>query len=199
MQPVERVRHVHDAALAFDLGDGLGEAHAGRDAFFQEEADDLALAGLDLFAHDDAHAVALGEGLRLEGAGDLVVIGDGQHVEAYLGRALKDLFDRHGAVLGVARVHVKVGEQLGLEVASRHRTAAQAPADDVAVELHDLVCDDVPAVAAHALETARGAGVAQRRVAQQALEPGAQGAGVAGRYQQPLDAVAHDVAIALDV
>ena len=67
------------------------------------------------------------------------------------------------------------------------------------VELHDLVRDDVPAVAAHGLEAARRAGLAQRVVAQQALEPGGQGTGVAGRHQQPLDAVAHDVAVALDV
>ena len=44
VQPVERVRHVDDAALALDLRDRLGEGHAAGDRALEEEADDLALA-----------------------------------------------------------------------------------------------------------------------------------------------------------
>src|SRR3712207_8820643 len=48
----------------------------------QEQPDDLALrGGLDLLADDDLHAVALGLLVGVEGAGDLVVVGDGDRAE----------------------------------------------------------------------------------------------------------------------
>jgi hypothetical protein len=182
---VERMRHVDDAPLPLDLGDRLGEGQAARDALLEEQADDLALGGLDLFADDHPHAVALGQGERLEAAGDLVVVGHGDDVEPYLGGPLEDLLDGHGAVLGVVGVHVEVGEQLGLEVAAGRGALPQAPADDVAVELHDLVGDDVPAVAPHGREAARGAGVAQGRVAQQPPEAAARARALRGGTSRP--------------
>ena len=107
VHPVERVRHVDEPALALDLGDRLLQRHPARDLLVDEQADDLALVGrLDLLADDHLDPVGLGP--RLERAGDLVVIGDGDRAQAPRPCLGEQHLDRGRAVVGVVGVHVQV-------------------------------------------------------------------------------------------
>ncbi len=60
------MRHVHQPALALDLGDGLGHAQPARDLLLDEQPDHLALlGGLDLLAHDHLQGSGRGHWIRL--------------------------------------------------------------------------------------------------------------------------------------
>ena len=83
VQPVERMRHVDEAALAADLGDRLRHRHPALDLLGEEEADHLALlGGLDLLGDDHLDPDLVGDLARLERAGDLVVVGDRDRPQA---------------------------------------------------------------------------------------------------------------------
>ncbi len=146
---VEGMGDVDEAALAPDLGDGLGQRHAARDLLLDEEADHLALAGgLDLLADDDLDAEALGLLARLERAGDLVVIGDGDRAQALLARGRQQHLDRRGAVAAVVRVHVQVDvdERAVAQAPAHGRVAAPvvAPRRDARVDLLQLARHATP-------------------------------------------------------
>ena len=65
------------------------------------------------------------------------MVGDGDHVETDLARALEDVGDRHRAVLAVVGVHVEVGEELAL-LASAARERLPPPRRDLLVHVLDL-------------------------------------------------------------
>ena len=123
VHPVERVRHVHEPALALDLGDRLLERQPARDLLLDEQADHLALVGgLDLLGDD--HLDPVRPLARLERAGDLVVVGHRDRAEAARLGGLEQLVDRRRAVVRVVRVHVQVdGDQLALRRAACARPA----------------------------------------------------------------------------
>ena len=100
VQPVERMRHVDQAALAADLGDRLRHRHPALDLLLEEEPDHLALVGgLHLLGDDHLDpADPLGDLARLERAGDLVVVGDRDRAEAALLRRLQQDLDGRRAV-----------------------------------------------------------------------------------------------------
>jgi hypothetical protein len=101
------MRHVDQAALAFDLGDRLRKRHAARDLFLDEQPDHLALAGrLDLLGHDHLDSAGLAPGVQ--GPGDLVVIGDRDRAQAPRPRLGQQHLDRRGAVRGVVGMHVQI-------------------------------------------------------------------------------------------
>ena len=103
------MRDVDEPALAADLGDRLLQAHPARDLLLDEEADHLALVGgLDLLADDHLHAVLGGLLARLERAGDLVVVGDGDRAEPALAGGREQHVDGRHAVVRVIGVHVQV-------------------------------------------------------------------------------------------
>ena len=104
---VERVRDVDDAALALDLGDRLLQRQPARDQLSEEQADHLALVGgLDLLADDHLDPARLR--LRLERAGDHVVVGHGDRAEPARLRGRQQHLDRRRAVGRVVGVHVQV-------------------------------------------------------------------------------------------
>src|SRR5674476_1684241 len=106
------MRHVHDAALRLDGGDRLGERHATGDRPLQEQADDLAFAGLDLLPDDHTHAVAVSDLARLEAAGGLEAreIADRYGVRVIVGEEVKT---SEGEVIGlfpVSYTHLRAHE-----------------------------------------------------------------------------------------
>ena len=101
--------HVDEAALGADRLDRLVERHPARDLLLEEEADHLALVGgLDLLRHDHLDAELGRLGARVEGAGDLVVVGHRDRAEAGVARAGEQHLDRRRAVARVVGVHVQV-------------------------------------------------------------------------------------------
>ena len=102
---------------------------------------------LDLLADDHLDAVSLR--LRLERAGDLVVIGDGDRSETPGPRLGEQHLDRRGAVVGMVGVHVQVdvdqgtGGQLAPELG--HAAAVVTTRDELAVHLLELVGQPRPA------------------------------------------------------
>ena len=92
---VERVRHVHEAALARGSRVAASAAPSpnGRRSV-EEQADDLAAPGAQLLADDDAARQPLGQ---LDRAVDRAVVGDAQHVDARLGDRLLELVGRRRA------------------------------------------------------------------------------------------------------
>ena len=99
--------HVHEAALAADLGDRLLQGHPARDLLLDEEADHLALVGgLHLLGHD--HLDPVGPLARLERAGDLVVVGDRDRAQAGALGGVEQRVHGRGAVRRVVGVHVQV-------------------------------------------------------------------------------------------
>jgi hypothetical protein len=102
---VERVRHVHDAALVPDDPGTLDGREAHRHAIGQEQTDQLTGGRSHLLAHHDATRKMLGE---LDGSGDGVVVGDAEHVDAALDHRPLDLLGCRGAVAAPHRVAVHV-------------------------------------------------------------------------------------------
>ena len=136
VQPVERVGHQHQPVLSLDPGDRLGHRQPALDLLGQEEADHLALGGLDLLARD--HGDRLAQGGRLQGAVDLVVVGDRDRAQATRDAVVEQRLGIGGAVVRVAGVHVQVdvdqlwaqGGDLGRDgaaAAARGRSAPAAP------------------------------------------------------------------------
>ena len=168
--------------------------HAAGDRPLQEEADDLALAGLDLLADDDAHPVAIGELARLQAAGRAVVVGDGDHVEPDLAGALEDVGHRHHAVLAVVRVHVEVGEQLALLAAAARQRAP--PPGHLLVDRLDLGADAFPVVPACPVQAVMRQPPPQIVVVQQRPDGRGEGARVAPPHQQSVHLVADHLVVA---
>ena len=111
MHAVERVRHVDEAALGADRGDGVAEGHAPRDLLAQEEPDHLALVrGLDLLARDDDQPAAAGSLDGLLRAAEDVVVGDRDRAEPLGFGVVEELVDVDRAVVRPARVQVEVGD-----------------------------------------------------------------------------------------
>ena len=101
---VEGVRHVDQAALLLDARDRFARREAARDVLLQEEADDLALLGKDLLAHDNGERSPL---LEREGAVDFVVVGNSQRADAASPAHIDDGIVREQAVARVPRVGVQ--------------------------------------------------------------------------------------------
>ena len=182
VQPVERVRHVDEPALALDLGDRLLERHPARDLLLDEEADDLALVGgLDLLADDHLDAVLGGLGARLERAGDLVVVGHRDRPEAALAGGREQHVDRRHAVVRVVGVHVQVDVDHAplrepLADLARHAHRRPAARRQLGVDLLDLGRRR----ALHERSSRGAAARAARRVAREALELAGEHVDVAG-------------------
>lgn len=75
---VEGVWYVHDPSLPSDGRDRRFRRQVCRYLLLEEEANDLTLGGSHFFANDDPNVAA---GRQLEGAADLVVVGDADGVE----------------------------------------------------------------------------------------------------------------------
>jgi len=107
---VERVRHVHQAALVPDPGDNLGQGQHVRDPLRQEQADHVADRGADFLSHDDPDVqVAAGRRLggRHGGRGE-VMVGDAHHIQAGMPGLMGQLPDGEHRVPGRDGVHVTV-------------------------------------------------------------------------------------------
>ena len=99
VQPIERVRHVDEPALASNLGDRLRHRHPARDLVLQKQSDHLTLlGGLDLLGHDHLDPVVVGDLTRRQRPRNLVVVSDGNRAEARLGRGREERLDRRRAV-----------------------------------------------------------------------------------------------------
>src|SRR3972149_7632361 len=120
-EDVVGMRDDDEAALFMDAADGLLRRHASRHQLLEEEADNLALGRLHLLADDDLEAAAglLRQLLDDEGALDLVVVRDGDAVDALAQAALDERARADDGVAGVVRMAVEVGAQL------RHRADTQ--------------------------------------------------------------------------
>src|SRR6185437_6549106 len=116
-EPVVRVLQVDEPALGADPLCGLDRGQAGRHRRLQEEADQLAVAGVDLLPDDDREARPLAQ---LEGAGDRVVVGDRDDVDEARGVRPLVVGRPDLGVVGAVGVVVEV-EQLA---AGRRHTAA---------------------------------------------------------------------------
>jgi hypothetical protein len=84
------VRDPHQAALFADGRDRLLGRQERRDGRRQEQADEVALVGLDLLADQDRQSRRSGFA-RLEGALDPVVVGDGEVGQPAGGRDPRDI------------------------------------------------------------------------------------------------------------
>ena len=102
---VERVRHVHDAALVPDRPGAVVGRQTHRHPLGQEQPDQLAGRRSHLLADDDPAREAVGQ---LDRAGDRVVVGDAQHVDAALDHRPLELVGRRRAVAAPHRVAVQV-------------------------------------------------------------------------------------------
>ena len=113
-QGMERMGRDGEPSLVVDDLDGLECGKAGRHELLEEKTQEVAVEGADLLADHHVHA-ELGPGESplpsAEGSADLVVVRDGDDVEA----ALDGVHDRLGALRSVAphRVHVQVGAAVG--------------------------------------------------------------------------------------
>ena len=82
VQPVERVRHVDEAALPADRRDRVCEGEPARDLLLEEESDHLALAvGLHLLAGNDDEVASARELGRFQRASERVVVRNGDCAE----------------------------------------------------------------------------------------------------------------------
>jgi hypothetical protein len=107
---VERVRHVHQAALVSDPGGNLGQGQHVRDPLCQEQADHVADRCPDFLSYDDPD-VQVAAGRRLggrDGGRGEVVVGDAHHIEAGVPGLAGQLLDGEHRVPGRDGVHVAV-------------------------------------------------------------------------------------------
>src|ERR687891_1603334 len=148
MQAVERMRQVDDPALVADRRDRLAHREPPWDLLLEEESDHLPGLGLHLLAGDDRDAPAARELHRLSGAGEDVVIRDGDRAESLLLGVVEELGDGYGAVVRVLGVEVEVAEDEG---ASRMRVGRArdraALAEDRAVEAFELLAEALDSLA----------------------------------------------------
>jgi hypothetical protein len=94
-----------------DRADRVERAEAGRHALLEEQAEEVAIERADLFAHDDVDAelgMRARPVARAQRAADLVVVGDGHHVDLTIVGGFHDHLGTLGAV-APHRVHVQVG------------------------------------------------------------------------------------------
>src|SRR5438552_4891820 len=104
--PAERMRHDDHAALLAYPGDRLLAGEVARDLALEEEPDQLAVARADLLADDDAEA--LSHLAQPERAGDDVVVGRADDVEARRTDRPGLFRERRAAVGRVLRMRVHV-------------------------------------------------------------------------------------------
>ena len=122
---MERVGHDGKAPLGMDQLDGPDGRQSGGHTLVEIEPQQVPVDRADFLADDDVHAeprMVSGEHSRLEGAGDRIVVGEREHVDASRGgphQVLRGL----GAV-APPRVHVKVRAPEGPSVRSSQRTEA---------------------------------------------------------------------------
>ena len=109
MKAIERMREIDEAALLADRLDRVGERHATRDLFLEEEPDHLALiVGLDLLAGDDDEVSSACELDGLERATEDVVIGDGDAAETDLFSVVEQVHRGNRAVVRPVCVEVQI-------------------------------------------------------------------------------------------
>ena len=107
---VEGVRQRYQASLGLHPLDGLLRRQARRDGLLQEEPGQLAVRGLDLLGDDDLEG---GDALDGQGPLDVVVLGDGEAVDAQLQAAAHAPLGRGDAVPRVVGMDMEVGLQQG--------------------------------------------------------------------------------------
>jgi hypothetical protein len=111
-EPVERMGDPDETALLADGRDRLGGRQARPDGPIQEQADQVAVGRLHLFADDDRQA-GRGEVARPEGSVDPVVVGDREVGEAPRGGRPDDI------LLGGERVEACSGMAMQIDEGPR--------------------------------------------------------------------------------
>lgn len=94
-ETVEGMGDTHQSPLGFNSGYSLLSREVLGDLLGEEKADDLSFAGQDLLAHDHGK---LGYPFHLQGAGDGIVVGDGNAANPDLLAAADDALQRRVAI-----------------------------------------------------------------------------------------------------
>ena len=107
---IEWMRDGEDPALLLDRPGGIEDRHAGRDEFVEKVAEQLATIGPDFFPHDYREG---SEGAGFEGAADLVVVGDGEHVQTFAPGGFEQFRRVDSAIAGPVSVAVELDANSG--------------------------------------------------------------------------------------